>query len=75
MDKRELCHPYRNEDGKLVTGAAAFNHYVFTEKGGIQNYHNEIGEAYINHFVNEHSDVVNEKYIKDTRRKKFKRVV
>ena len=50
MDK-DLYHPYMNENGKIVHGAASLNHYIFTEKGGLINYHDEIGEAYVKAFI------------------------
>lgn len=59
MDK-ELYHPYKNEKDKRVNGAAALAHYIFTVKGGLQEYHDEIGEAYISAFVKANSDIIND---------------
>ena len=58
MDK-DLYHPYMNENGKIVHGAASLNHYIFTEKGGLINYHDEIGEAYVKAFIKNVSAEVN----------------
>ena len=58
MDK-ELYNPYKNKNGKLVSGTASLNHYIHTVKGGVQNYNDEIGAAYISEFVKEHSDIIN----------------
>lgn len=38
MNKTNLYRHYVNEHGKWVYGAAAFNHHVYTVKGGIQEY-------------------------------------
>lgn len=38
---KDLYHPYINENGK---------HYIYTTKGGLQNYHDEIGAEYIHNF-------------------------
>ena len=38
---------YVNQNGKRVSGSAAFNHYVYTEKGGVQNYNDEVGMEYL----------------------------
>lgn len=59
MDK-ELYHPYTNDDNTRVNGAAALSHYIFTVKGGLQEYHDEIGEAYISAFVKANSDIIND---------------
>lgn len=63
---------YRNNKGKRVSGAAAFAHYVFTEKGGIQEYNDEIGMEYIKAFVKQNSDDINNGIIRKAKRKLFK---
>ena len=75
MNKNALYHPYVNEQGKLVSGSAAFSHYVHTVKGGIQQYNDEIGEEYIKAFERENSDAINENIVKkEQKKKRFKRI-
>ena len=69
---KELYHPYINDKGRLVSGTASFLKYVFTDKGGIQNYNDEIGIAYIEQFVKEHSDIINAGLIAKSKRDNFK---
>lgn len=71
MDK-ELYHPYINNDGKLVSGTASLTHYINTVKGGVQNYNDEIGAAYISEFVKEHSDIINAWLAQKAKRDRFK---
>ncbi|MCC8151366.1 MAG: hypothetical protein LIO96_07925 [Lachnospiraceae bacterium] len=70
----KLDFSYTNHRGKRVTGAAAFTHHVYTEAGGIQNYNDEVGEAYVKAFIREHSDIINAGLAKKARRKRFKAV-
>lgn len=72
MSKNELYHPYRNKQGKSVNGSAALNHYIFNVKGGLQNYHDEIGAAYINEFIKSHSDIINDGLAAKARKDQFK---
>lgn len=65
---------YVNHNGKKVNGAAAFNHYVYTEKGGIQNYNDEVGFEYIKEFVRQCSPQINDNLEKQIRRSRFKAV-
>lgn len=71
MDK-DLYYPYMNENGKMVYGAAALNHHIFTEKGGLINYHDEIGEAYVKAFIKKVSADVNADLAKKAKRKRFR---
>lgn len=70
MDK-DLYHPYMNENGKIVHGAASLNHYIFTEKGGLINYHDEIGEAYVKAFIKNVSAEVNADLAKKSKAETF----
>lgn len=72
MSNKELYHPYKNKNGKMVCGAAALNHYIHTVKGGIQNYNDEIGLEYLSEFVKEHSDIINSRLAQKARKSKFK---
>lgn len=63
---------YTNENGKKVSGSAAFNHHVYTEKGGIQNYNDSVGEEYVKAFIRENSDIINEGLEKKAKRSRFK---
>lgn len=65
---------YINKNGKRVSGSAAFNHYVYTEKGGIQNYNDEVGMEYLKEFVRQNSDIINEGLAKKARKSRFKAV-
>lgn len=69
---KKLDFSYINSKGKKVSGAAAFNHHVYTEKGGIQNYNDEVGAAYITEFVRQHSDIINEGITKKAKKSRFK---
>lgn len=78
MSNKELYHPYRNKNGKMVYGAAALNHYIHTVKGGIQNYNDEIGLEYLSEFVKEHSDIINANLVKkpkETNLKLFRKIL
>lgn len=72
MNTKDLFHPYVNKNGKMVRGAAALNHYIHTVKGGVQEYNDEIGAAYISEFVKAHSDIINEGLVRKTQKSKFK---
>jgi len=65
-------YSYTNGNGKKVSGAAAFNHYVYSVKDGIQDYNDEIGAEYITHFVSSHSDIIAEGLRKKAQRSNFK---
>lgn len=65
---------YVNQNGKRVSGSAAFNHYVYTEKGGVQNYNDEVGMEYLKEFVRQNSDIINEGLAKKARKSRFKAV-
>jgi hypothetical protein len=69
---KNIYHPYTNSDGKRVNGAAALNHYMYTVKGGVQNYHDEIGAEYIAEFVKEHSDIIHDGLAKKAERERFR---
>lgn len=72
--RREPDFSYVNENGKLVSGAAAFLHHVYTEMGGIQNYNDAVGAAYITAFVKAHSDDINAELAVQAKRGRLKRV-
>lgn len=65
---------YVNQNGKRVSGSAAFNHYVYTEKGSVQNYNDEVGMEYLQEFVRQNSDIINEGLAKKARKSRFKAV-
>lgn len=68
---KDLYHPYVNDDGKLVSGTASLNHYIRIV-GGLQKYHDEIGEAYIKAFVEHQSEVINAELARQAKKDKFK---
>lgn len=72
VNTKDLFHPYVNKNGKMVRGAAALNHYIHTVKGGIQEYNDEIGAAYISEFVKAHSDIINAGLAQKAKRSRFK---
>lgn len=63
---------YINGNGKKVSGSAAFNHHVFTEMGGIQNYNDSVGEEYVKEFIRQNSDIINEGLEKKAKRQRIK---
>ena len=67
----ELYHPYVNDKGDWVRGNASLLHYI-SECGGLQAYHDEIGKAYLNAFVREHSDIINAGLAEKARRSRLK---
>lgn len=69
---REPDFSYVNEKGKRVAGPPAFLHHVYTEMGGIQEYNDEVGQAYIQAFVEANSDIINEGLAVKARRKRLK---
>lgn len=74
MSKKNLNYSYTNENGKTVSGAAATLHEIYTVNGGLQNYHDSIGKAYIDAFVNSSSDIINA-VIKAASKRKYLKVV
>ena len=50
---------YYNQNGYKVTGAAAFNHFVYTVCGGVQEYNDFIGKVYIEEFIRSHRNNIN----------------
>jgi hypothetical protein len=71
MEHKDISYTYLNKDGKIVSGTAATNHEIYTVHGGLKNYHDYIGSAYVQAFVNEHSDIINTDIIAKSRRDKF----
>lgn len=72
MSNKNLNYSYTNKNGKTVSGSAATLHEIYTVNGGLQNYHDTIGKAYIEDFVNSHSDIINAGIKATARRKNFK---
>lgn len=68
----KLNFDYINKNNKKVSGAAAFNHYVFTEKGSIQAYNDEVGTEYVLEFIKQNSDICNESLNKKVHRNRLK---
>lgn len=64
---------YINKNGKRVTGAAAFNHHVFTEKGGIENYNASVGEEYIKEFVKAKTPTISATLERNARKERLKK--
>lgn len=69
---KDLYHPYVNDNGKTVNGAAALNHYMYTVKCGVQKYNDEIGMEYIHEWIKQNSDVIHESMAKKARKERFK---
>ena len=69
---KKIDFSYINDSGKKVSGAAAFNHHVYTVKGGIQKYNDEVGTEYIQEFIRQNSDMINDKLEKKARRSRLK---
>lgn len=69
---KEPDFSYVNDRGRRVAGPPAFLHHVYTEKGGIQEYNDEVGQTYIEAFVKANSDVINEELAAKARRSRLK---
>jgi len=65
---------YINGKGNVVRGAAAFNHHVYTECGGIAKYNDKVGEAYIKAFVQAQSASINQALTKTARKNRFRKI-
>ena len=72
MAHKDLGYSYINSNGKKVSGTAATLHEIYTVNGGLQNYHDTIGKAYIEKFVDAHSDIINAGIKATSKRKLFK---
>lgn len=71
---KKIDFSYVNTKGKKVSGAAAFNHHVYTIKGGVQEYNDEVGYEYLKSFIEQNSDILNTKLEKNARKSRFKAV-
>lgn len=72
MTHKSPDYSYVNEHGMKVSGAAATLHEIYTVNGGLQNYNDTIGKAYIEEFVNAHSDIINAGIEATSKRNRFK---
>lgn len=63
---------YVNDRGRRVAGPAAFLHHVYTEKGGIQQYNDAVGNVYLEQFIKAYSDDINADLAVKARRKRLK---
>ena len=72
MSRQDPNFSYFNEDGKLVTGAAATVLEFYTVHGGVAEYNDYIGETYIKEFVREHSEILQRGIEVESRRKKLR---
>ena len=72
MSCGKMAYSYVNENGKKVNGAAATLHEIYTVNGGLQNYHDMVGKAYIERFVSANSDIINAGIKATSKRKRFK---
>lgn len=70
--KKDPDFSYINNDGKKVSGAAAFLHHVYTEEGGISNYNDKVGETYVKKFIQYSSRDANNEIEKDAKKSRFK---
>ena len=69
---KDIDFSYLNNEGKRVTGSAAAMHYIYTEKGGVRAYNDEVGSMYVREFIEEHSEAINEAIQAKIRRDRFK---
>lgn len=72
MARKNLNYSYINKHGKKVNGTAATLHEIYTVHGGLQNYHDFIGKAYLEHFIKDNSDIINAGIEATSKRRKFK---
>ena len=67
-----LDYSYINKNGRKVSGAPAFNHYVYTVCGGISKYNDEVGYEYIKEFVKFNTEIINNNIERKVKKEKFK---
>jgi len=72
MSTKEPDYSYVNKNGKKVSGTAATLHEIYTVNGSLKNYNDSIGKAYIEKFVEEHSDIINAGIEATTKRNRLK---
>jgi len=63
---------YINNNGKLVTGAAATLHEIYTNHNGVKDYNDDVGESYIKTLVESLSTNANEDIQAKSKRKNIK---
>lgn len=74
LNEKDLYRPFTNKRGKRVSGTASFLHYL-KEVGGIKNYNDIIGEAYIHAFVKAQSEAIQKSMLAQEKRRHLKSVV
>lgn len=63
---------YINNNGKLVAGAAATLHEIYTNHNGVKDYNDDVGESYIKTLVESLSTNANEDIQAKSKRKNIK---
>lgn len=63
---------YINDNGKLVSGAAATIHEIYTNHNGVKDYNDDVGKSYLQEFVKIISDGANSDIQAKSKRKNIK---
>ena len=63
---------YVNDDGKIVSGAAATLHEIYTNHDGVRDYNDDVGKSYIQEFVKVISEGANADIQAKSKRKNIK---
>lgn len=69
---KKIDFSYINKNNKKVSGSAAFLHHVYSVKGGVQAYNDDIGGKYIEKFIESVSDEIQEDIEMEAKKNKFK---
>lgn len=58
---------YKNKNGKTVSGAAETLHNIYTVHGGIEQYNESVGKAYIEEFLRQFGSIVNARILRKSK--------
>lgn len=72
MNSNDPNFSYVNANGKTVSGTAATLHEIYTNKGGVGNYNDSVGQKYIEAFVKANSININSEIEAQSKRDNFK---
>ena len=69
---KDVDFSYVNDEGKLVSGAAALLHEVYSKHDGIRDYNNDVGQSFIGKLLDYISDAANADIEAKSKRKNIK---
>lgn len=72
MNSNDPDFSYINNNGQKVSGAAATLHEIYTNQGGVGNYNDKVGAAYIEAFIKSNSIDINANIEAQSKRDNFK---